>query len=83
MRTIASATSIISMLPSIGALGQIQGVIKDIEPLMLMAQENSDPGTYLKAIPQEKIEYFINQVIARLEWVKYGNSEEIAITEEK
>lgn len=76
-------TSTLSMLPPIGPLGQLQKMIKDIEPLLFMAQDNLDPGVYLKSIPQEKIEYFINQIIARLEWVKYGNEEpEEAINEQ-
>lgn len=75
IRMISSMTSTLSMLPPIGPLAQVQNIIKDIEPLLLTVQNNLDPGAYLKAVPQEKIEYFINQVITRLEWVKYGNSE--------
>lgn len=75
IRMITSITSTLSMLPSIGPLSQAQNIVKEIEPILLMIQNNNDPGTYIKAIPQEKIEYFINQVITRLEWVKYGNNE--------
>jgi hypothetical protein len=75
VRMITGMTSAITMLPPIGPLAAAQNLVKEIEPLLLLAQNNIDPGAYIKAIPQEKIEYFLNQVITRLEWVKYGNNE--------
>lgn len=65
----------INVLPSFGPFAQMQTFTKEIEPLLLLVQDNIDPGDLLKKIPQEKIEYFLNQVITRLEWVKYGNQE--------
>lgn len=75
LRMITQLAGTLSFLPAIGPLAQLQGLLKDIEPLMLMAQEHDDPAYYLKAVPEEKILYFINQVITRLEWVKNGNEE--------
>lgn len=82
LRSISSMVSIIEMLPPIGPLSRVQPMLKDIEPLLMMVQRNSDPGAYIKQIPKEKIEYFINEIIARLEWVKYGNKETIEYNNE-
>lgn len=82
IRKASTFISTISMLPPIGPLAQAQNMVKEIEPFLLMAQDNLDPGFYIKSIPQEKMEYLINQIIARLEWVKYGNSEQEKSTEE-
>lgn len=83
VRMITGMTSAITMLPPIGPLAAAQNLVKEIEPILLIAQNNIDPGTYINQIPKEKIEYFLNQVITRLEWVKYGNNEQEDINPEQ
>jgi hypothetical protein len=73
VRQLEMMTGLVNSLPAIGQVGKVQKILKDIEPLLSAVRSNSDPGYYIRAIPQERIEYFLNLVITRLEWIKNGN----------
>jgi hypothetical protein len=79
LNQIFGAAALVDMLPeSIGPIqikpiAQIKQKIEPIKPILEMVRQNPDPGAYIKAIPEENILHFINQVITRLEWIKHGN----------
>ncbi|KRW90914.1 hypothetical protein SD51_12140 [Alicyclobacillus tengchongensis] len=70
--------SMLSVLPDtflVGPLGMLRDVKRQLEsagPILSMVQADQDPATYLRQVPRERMESVIDQMISRLEWVKYG-----------
>lgn len=73
VRRIVGLVSMVNMLPGFGPLAQIQQMTGQIQPMLDKIAEDPNVETYIRQLPPDQVKYFLNMVIARLEWVINGN----------
>lgn len=52
---------------------KVSKTLNELEPFLKIVKDQEDPLLFIMSVPEDKMTYFINQVITRLEWVKNGN----------